>query len=57
MKTHHSRKQVREEAGSFAQERALALDTPQLLKEDEGYDLRVRELLEGLVVLPLGLRW
>jgi hypothetical protein len=55
VKTHHSCEQVREEAGSFAQERALALDAPQLLKEDEGYDLRVRELLEGLVVSALGI--
>ena len=39
VKTHHSGEQVREEAGNFAQERALALDTPQLLKEGEGYDL------------------
>jgi hypothetical protein len=33
VKTHHSGEQVREEAGSLAQERALALDAPQLLKE------------------------
>jgi hypothetical protein len=33
VKTHDPGEQVREEAGNFAQERALALDTPQLLKE------------------------
>jgi hypothetical protein len=39
VKTHDSGEQVREEAGNFAQERALALDAPQLLKEGEGDDL------------------
>jgi hypothetical protein len=54
VKTHHSGEQIREEPGSLAQERALALDAPQLLKEGEGYDLRIRELLEGLVVAAFG---
>ena len=36
MKTHHSGEQMGEEPGNFAQERALALDAPQLLKECEG---------------------
>jgi hypothetical protein len=44
VKTHHFGEQIREEPGSLAQERALALDAPQLLKEGEGYDLRIREL-------------
>ena len=39
MKPHDSREQMPEEASNFAQQRALALDTPQLLKEGEGYDL------------------
>jgi hypothetical protein len=39
VKPHDSREQVPEEASNFAQQRALALDTPQLLKEGEGYDL------------------
>ena len=45
MKTHHPGEQVREEPGSLAQERALALDTPQLLKEGEGYDLESESTL------------
>jgi hypothetical protein len=50
MEAHDPREQMREEPGDFAQESALALDAPQLLEEgEEGYDLRVRELLEGLV--------
>ena len=48
-KTHHSRKQVREEASRIPEERPLALDAPQLLEEREGQDLRVQELLEGFV--------
>jgi hypothetical protein len=36
VKTHHSGEQMGEEPGNFAQERALALDAPQLLKECEG---------------------
>jgi hypothetical protein len=47
MKADDPGEQVREEAGDFAQEGALGLHPSQLLKEREGEDLRVRELLEG----------
>jgi hypothetical protein len=36
VKTHHSGEQVREEPGTLAQERALALDAPQLLPGGRG---------------------
>jgi hypothetical protein len=39
VKAYDPRKEVREEAGDFAQERALALDAPQLLEEGKRYDL------------------
>jgi hypothetical protein len=47
---HHPWEQVREEPLYVAQERALALDAPQLLKESKRYDLRVRKPFERLVV-------
>jgi hypothetical protein len=46
----HPGEQIREESLSVAQERALALDAPQLLKEGKRYDLRVRKPFERLVV-------
>ena len=52
MKTHYAREQVREESLGVAQEGALALHAPKLLQESEGYDLRIREPLEGLVAPP-----
>lgn len=48
-KTHHTREQVREEPLGVAQTRPFTLHAPQLLEECEGYDLRVRELLERCV--------
>ncbi len=45
---------MREEPGDLAQEGALGLDTSKLLEEREGYDLRIREFLEGLVVATFG---
>jgi hypothetical protein len=45
----HPREEVGEEAGGFAQEGAAGLDTPKLLEQREGDDLRVRESLEGFV--------
>src|SRR5918994_582184 len=53
VKTHSSGEQVPEEALNLAQERTLRLHASKLLEEGEAYDLRVRELLEGLVVSPL----
>lgn len=52
MKVRHPREQVREEAPSIAQERALTLDASQLLEESERDDLRVREPLERTVPVP-----
>jgi hypothetical protein len=46
----HPREQMREKSLGIAQERALALDAPQLLQEGERDDLRVRKALYGLVV-------
>jgi hypothetical protein len=57
VKTYDPRKQVREEAGDLAQERALGLHTSKQAagrEEGEGYDLRVRELFEVLVASPFG---
>ena len=53
MKPNHPREQVREEPLRVAQERALALHAAKLLEEGEGQDLRVRELLERPVPVPL----
>jgi hypothetical protein len=47
-----AREEVDEETLGVAQEGAFALHTPQLLKEGDGYDLRVGELLERLVAAP-----
>jgi hypothetical protein len=55
MEAYHSREQVREKPLDLAQEGALGLDTPKLLEESEGYDLRVGEFFEGLVVVPFGI--
>jgi hypothetical protein len=41
---------MREESGGVAQEGALALRAPKLLKQGESYDLRIRELLQALVM-------
>jgi hypothetical protein len=49
-----ARQKVREEPLGIAQERALGVDAPQLLDEGQAQDLRVRELLKGLVSVPLG---
>ena len=54
VKTGGSGEQVREKAGDLAQEGTLGFNTSKLLEEREGYDLRVRELLEGLVVTSFG---
>jgi len=54
-KTHDPRKEVREEASGLAQEGALALHAAKLLQEGERNDLRVGELLEGLVMLRFGI--
>jgi hypothetical protein len=45
----HPGEEVGEEPGSIAQEGALTLHAPQLLKQREGYDVRVRKLLQALV--------
>ena len=49
MELYDSREQVREKPGDLAQEGTLGLNTPKLLEEGEGDDLRVREPLERLV--------
>jgi hypothetical protein len=54
MKADGSGEQVREEAGDLAQEGAFGLHPSKLLKEGEGYDLRIGELFEGLVAPPIG---
>src|SRR5215217_6801020 len=51
---YHPRKEVREEPRSVAQEGPLAFQTPELLEQGEGYDLRIRKLLEALVALSVG---
>ena len=50
MKAHDPREQVVEEPGSLAQEGAFGFYPSELLKEREGDDLRVRELLKGGIV-------
>ncbi len=55
VKTDGSGEQVREKAGDLAQEGTLGFNTSKLLEEREGYDLRVSELLEGLVVTSFGI--
>jgi len=52
MELYDSREQVREKPGDLAQEGTLGLNTPKLLEEGEGDDLRVREFFEGLVASP-----
>jgi hypothetical protein len=49
VKPHHPGEQVREESLGIAQERALALNTSELLQERERDDLRVREPFERLI--------
>jgi hypothetical protein len=52
---HDPSEQVGEEPLSITQEGALGFHAPKLLQEGEGYDLRVGEPLERLVVaLPVG---
>jgi hypothetical protein len=46
---HHPGQQVREEPLDVPQERAFALDAPQLLEERQGDDLRIGEPLYGFV--------
>jgi hypothetical protein len=46
-KARDPREEVGEEASGLAQERALRLYSSELLKESQGYDLGVREPLEG----------
>jgi hypothetical protein len=54
VKTHDPGEQVREESLGVPEERALALDAPELLEEErQGQDLRVRESLYGFVALGL----
>ncbi len=48
----HPGEEVGEEPLGVAQERAAGLDAPELLQQGEGQNLRVRELLEGLVAAP-----
>ena len=55
VKTDGCGEQVREKAGDLAQEGTLGFNTSKLLEEREGYDLRVSELLEGLVVTSFGI--
>ena len=45
---------MRQEALGVAQERALALDAPELLHQGQSQDLRVRESLERSVAVPVG---
>jgi hypothetical protein len=54
MEAYDPREEVREEPGSLAQEGAARLHASKLLEEGEGYDLRIREFLEGLVASPFG---
>lgn len=49
MKANDPRKQVREKPGDLAQEGAFGFYPSKLLKECEGEDLGVREMLEGMV--------
>jgi hypothetical protein len=53
VKSHHAGEQLREESLGVPEERALALDAPELLEERQGQDLGVREPLYGLVALRL----
>jgi hypothetical protein len=53
VKTHDPGEQVREEPLGIPEERALALDAPELLEERQGQDLGVRESLYGFVALGL----
>src|SRR5215207_7808340 len=51
---HYPREEVDEETLQVAQEGTFALHTPKLLEERQGYDFRVRELLERLVAVGGG---
>ena len=55
VKTYDPREQVREEAFGVAQEGTFGFHASKLLEEGEGYDLRIRELFEGLVASPFGI--
>jgi hypothetical protein len=56
VKTHHSSwEQLREEPLEVAQKGTFALYASELLEERQGYDLRVRELLERLVAVRVGI--
>jgi len=50
-KPHDSGEQMREKPFDVAQEGTLGLNSSKLLQEGEGYNLRVRELLQGFVML------
>src|SRR5215212_6638589 len=50
----HTGEEMGEEPRSVAQEGALTLYAPQLLKQGEGYDLRVRQLLQARVAPTVG---
>jgi hypothetical protein len=54
VKPHDPGEQLREESLGVPEERALALDAPELLEEHQGRDLGVREPLYGLVAVGLG---
>ena len=54
MNSYHSGEQVREESLGVTEQRALALDAPELLEERQAQDLAVREPLYGLVAVGLG---
>jgi hypothetical protein len=55
VKTHYSWEQLREEPLEVAQKGTFALYASELLEERQGYDLRVRELLERLVAVRVGI--
>jgi hypothetical protein len=56
VKTHYSSwEQLREEPLEVAQKGTFALYASELLEERQGYDLRVRELLERLVAVRVGI--
>ena len=54
MKAYDPGEEVREEPFGVSQERALGLDTAQLLEERQGQDFGVREPLYGLVTSASG---
>jgi hypothetical protein len=55
MEAYDPGERAREEAGNLAQEGAFGLNTSKLLEKSEGYDLRIRDLFEGLVMTPFGI--